>query len=264
MNTPLCRWVAAAGVVAAALTGCSRRDPAGAGLRGPAQAPIVVFAGAASQPATTEAARRFGRATGLRVECTFGGSGSVLNQIRLEEYGDVYVPGSNDYMDMAEAERLVDPATRRVICYLTPVICVAKGNPLGVTKLGDLSRTGVRVTIGDPGSVCLGAIAKQAMERLGIYADVRENIVTFSSNCQQVASLIRLQEVDAAVGYDVFRQQSPDELDIVPIAGAERVSIPAAVVAYSRQKETARRFVEYVSGAEGRKVFAEHGYTTEP
>ena len=260
---PWCTWVAA-GVAGVALTGCGRRDSPGASRRDAPRAPIVVFAGAASQPATTEAVRRFEQATGLRVECTFGGSGSVLNQIRLEEYGDVYIPGSNDYMDLAEKDGLVDPATRRVICYLTPVICVAKGNPLGVSKLGDLARAGMRVTIGDPGSVCLGAIAKRAMERLGIYSAVRENIVTFSSDCQQVASLIRLQEVDAAVGYGVFARQSPDDMDIVPIDGAERVNIPAAVVAYSRQKETARRFVEYVSGAEARKVFAEHGYTTEP
>ena len=69
---------------------------------------LVVFAGAASQPATTEVAKLFGAETGIRVECSFGGSGTVLNQIRVEHYGDLYIPGSDDYMDRAEKEGLVE------------------------------------------------------------------------------------------------------------------------------------------------------------
>lgn len=258
------KWVAAT-VAAALLTGCGGSGRGGAsGGADASRRALVVFAGAASQPATAEAARRFGDATGLRVECTFGGSGAVLNQIQLEQYGDVFIPGSDDYMDLAEERQLVDPTTRRVICFLVPVICVAPGNPLDIRTLTDLARPGMRVAIGDPASVCLGNIAKEAMEALRVYRSVRENIVTFASDCQQVASLIRLQEVDAAVGYDVFGHQSPGQLDVVPLGGEERVRVPAAVVVFSQQAAAARRFVEYVSGPQGRKVFREHGYSTEP
>lgn len=225
---------------------------------------LIIFAGAASQPATSEVAHLFEQKTGMKVDCSFGGSGAVLNQIRIESFGDVYIPGSDDYMDIAEREGQTVPESRRIICYLTPVICVAEGNPRRIDGLRALSREGLRMTMGDPGSVCLGNIAKQALERAGHYGLARKNIVTYASDCQQIASLIRLGEVDAAVGYDVFHFQSPDDMDIVSIPGIEQVNIPAAVVTHSTSKKRAREFVDFIAGPHGLKVFAKHGYRTTP
>lgn len=224
---------------------------------------LTVFAGAASQPALKEAARRFMEETGIQVDCNFGGSGTVLNQIRMEHFGDLYIPGSGDYMDKAEEEKIVDAGTRRVICRLLPVICVAKGNPKQIRELPDLARPGLRVAIGDPKSVCLGSIAKAALEKAGVYEQVRQRIVTFASDCQQVASLIRMDEVDAAIGYDVFQRQSPDDLDTVPLVGVADVTVPVGVVAFSKQKESAQRFADYLAGPKGREVFVRHGYTVD-
>lgn len=261
----LCALVLAL-VLAGLLAACRRKpgESAGDNTRSPAASgpPLIAFAGAASQPATSEVMKVFEKKTGIPVECMFGGSGAVLNQIRMEHYGDIYVPGSNDYMDIAERERHTDPGTRRVICYLVPTICVRKGNPSRIQSLRDLARPGLRITIGDPGSVCLGVIARDVLQTAGIYEAVRGNIVTFASDCQQVVSLIRLGEVDAAIGYDVFGRQSPSEIELVSIAGAKAVNIPAAVVRYSRQPEKAQRFVEFISGPKGREIFAKHGYTT--
>ena len=53
-------------------------------------------------------------------------------------------------------------------------------------------------------------------------------------------------------------------MEIVSIPGVERVNIPAAVVVYSRKKDQARAFIEFLAGPTGQKVFAEHGYITEP
>jgi molybdate transport system substrate-binding protein len=92
----------------------------------------------------------------------------MLNQMRLEGVGDLYIPTSDDYMERAEAEKLVDSATRRTICWLLPVICVPKGNPGNVRSLADLARPGMRVTIGDPKSVTVGGIAVAALEKAGL------------------------------------------------------------------------------------------------
>ncbi len=254
---------------AAALLGvsCARETP-----RGTAEAPppaprggkaLVIFAGAASQPATMEAVALYKRLYGVPVECTFGGSGAVLNQVRMEQYGDIYLPGSNEYMDVAEKDGLVLPKTRRVICRLAPAICVASGNPLGIRGVADLARPGLRLTIGDPGSVCLGRIAVDAFRRAGISDKVRSNIVTYASDCQQIINLIRLGEVDAAVGYAVFGRQSPDLLDVILIEGGAAVNIPAAVIVYSKRPQEAQRLVDFLAGPQGKEIFRKHGYTID-
>jgi len=48
---------------------------------------LLVFAGAASKPPTEEAAKLYEQKTGVKIELVFGGSGSVLAQMRLAKQG---------------------------------------------------------------------------------------------------------------------------------------------------------------------------------
>ncbi|MDI6794538.1 MAG: substrate-binding domain-containing protein [bacterium] len=99
---------------------------------------LHVFAGAAGKPAIDEAAKLFEQEYGIKVEVAYGGSGAVLSQILLSQRGDVYIPGSDDYMDKAESKGAVISRTRRIICCLKPSIVVRKGNPKGIKGLEDL------------------------------------------------------------------------------------------------------------------------------
>ena len=86
--------------------------------------PLLVFAGAASKPPAEEAARIFTQKEGIEVNITFGGSGFVLSQMKLARKGDVYFPGSSDFMEKAKKEKLVFPGTERIVAYLIPAINV--------------------------------------------------------------------------------------------------------------------------------------------
>ncbi len=59
---------------------------------------LLVYVGAASKPPTEEAAGLFEKKTGIRVDLNIGGSGMILSQMKLTKMGDVYFPGSSDYM----------------------------------------------------------------------------------------------------------------------------------------------------------------------
>ena len=126
---------------------------------------ILVFAGAASKPATEEAARIFQEKTGLAVDLIFGGSGFILAQMKLTKKGDLYFPGSSDLMGLAKREGLVLPESEKVIVYLIPAINVQKGNPKGIYSLKDLTKDGIRVAIGNPEMVCVGTYAVEIIEK---------------------------------------------------------------------------------------------------
>jgi molybdate transport system substrate-binding protein len=97
---------------------------------------ILVFAGAASKPATEEAVLRFTTETAIPVDVAFGGSGYVLSQMKLSRKGDLYFPGSSDFMEMAKREEWVFADSEKVIAYLIPAINVQRGNPKGISALG--------------------------------------------------------------------------------------------------------------------------------
>ncbi|MFB3883199.1 MAG: molybdate ABC transporter substrate-binding protein [Armatimonadota bacterium] len=228
---------------------------------------LVAFVGSASKPPASEAKEAYQKANpGVSVDMTFGGSGTLLQQMTLEKTGDIYMPGSDDYMDKAEAKQAVIPETRAIVAYLVPMICVQKGNPKGIKELADLARPGLVVGLAEPGAVCLGDASAEILENAGLLASVRKNVITYAKSCEQTQQLVQLAEVDAIIGWDAFAKWAPDKIEVIPIPqkyGRPR-NIPAAVSAFSRQKKEAAEFIGFLTSPQGKAIFAKHGYSVEP
>ncbi len=224
---------------------------------------IEVFAGAASKPATEEAAALFEKNTGIRVLLHFGGSGKVLADMKLTGKGDIYFPGSSDFMERAKQEKLVLPDTEERLIYLIPSINVPKANPKKIQKLADLARPGVRVGIGRPDSVCLGLYAVEILEKNGLAGAVRPNMKTYGESCEKVAQLAALETVDAVIGWSVFSSWNPDKIETILLKPQEipRIGyIPIAISGFCKNQDGARKFIQFLKGEEGRSVFKKWGY----
>ncbi|MGQ9463514.1 MAG: molybdate ABC transporter substrate-binding protein [Candidatus Fervidibacter sp.] len=231
------------------------------------QKELLVFAGAANLPPLTEAAKLYEKRYGVKVRLTFGGSGVVLSQMKLARKGDVYVPGSDDYMEKAVKEGVIDPKSVRVVCWLVPVINVPKGNPKGIKSVKDLIKPGIRVAIAIPGSVCLGDVAKEILEKAGLWEELQPNIVMQAKDCADLAAQIKLGTVDAIIGWDVFAYWYPDtpmEIISFPNDILSIKHIPAGVSVFASDKKEAQRFVNFLASQEGRKYYAKYGYSVKP
>ncbi|MCS7191408.1 MAG: molybdate ABC transporter substrate-binding protein [Armatimonadetes bacterium] len=231
------------------------------------QKEIHVFAGAANTPPLTEAAKLYEKRYGVKVRLTFGGSGVVLSQMKLTRKGDVYVPGSDDYMELAVKEGIVDTKSIRIICWLVPVINVPKNNPKGIKSLDDLAKPKTRIAIAVPGSVCLGDVAKEILENAGLWEKVQPNIVMQAKDCADLASQIKLGTVDAIIGWDVFAYWYPDTpMENIPVpAEILRVrNIPAGVTVFASDKKEAQRFVDFLASGLGKLCYAKCGYSIKP
>ena len=114
---------------------------------------ITAFCGSASKPAMEEAASQFEQETGIRVDLHFSGSGTMLSQMKMARRGDLYIPGSPDYMSKAIREGVVDPESVAIIAYLVIAIDVQHGNPKGIRRLadhvGDFSLSDIDLQIDD-------------------------------------------------------------------------------------------------------------------
>lgn len=233
-------------------------------------ASLLVYAGAASKPPTEEAARAFEKQTGIRVDLVFGGSGHVLSQMKLAKRGDIYFPGSSDYMEKAKRDNVVIPGTEKIIVYLVPAINVQKGNPRRIRTLRDLTRPGLRVAIANPGAVCVGAYAVEIIEREFTpkeKAAFRKNLVNYTESCEKTATAISLRMVDAVIGWRVFRYWDPERIETIPLPAAQipRIGyIPVAISRFTRNREAAQRFIDFLTGPEGRRIYAKYNYFATP
>ena len=223
---------------------------------------ITVFAGSASKPAMEEAARVFEEETGIEVLLNFSGSGTMLSQMKISQSGDLYIPGSPDYMAMAEADGIVESDSIAVISYLVPAILVQQGNPEGIRVLSDLAKPGTEIGIGNPEAVCVGLYAYEILEFNNLLGEIEPNIVTHAESCSKTATLVALKSVDAVLGWRVFSEWH-ESIDVVYLEPAQipRLSyIPAAVSTYAQDKESAAEFIQFLISAPGQAIFKKHRY----
>jgi molybdate transport system substrate-binding protein len=231
---------------------------------------LLLFAGAASKPPTEEAVKIFEKKTGVDVDIIFGGSGYVLSQMILARKGDLYFPGSSDYMEKAKKEGYVYPETERILVYLVPAINVQRGNPRKVRTLKDLTRPGLRVAIANPEGVCVGAYAVEIIEK-NLTPDeqnaFRKNLINYTGSCSYTAAAISLKTVDAVIGWRVFEYWDPERIETVPLKPSEVIRIgyiPIAVSRFTKKMELARKFIDFMLSKEARAIFRRYNYFNTP
>ena len=227
------------------------------------QRTIMAFCGSASKPAMEDAAKTFQEKTGIKVELNFGGSGNMLSQMKMSKQGDLYIPGSPDYMAMAERDGVVYPETVKKIAYLVPAIDVQKGNPKNIRSLDDLAREGISVGICAPESCCVGLYAVEILEYNNMTDKVKPNIVVHAESCSKTAALVVMDKVDAIIGWRVFSKWTPDDTDVVYLKPDQlpRIAyIPAAISTYTKDRESAQKFIDFLASEDGQEIFAKWEY----
>ena len=231
---------------------------------------LLFMAGAASKPVVENLAKGFENKTGIKVDINIGGSGMLLSQIKLSKKGDVYFPGSIDFIEQAKKDKVIDESTVTPIAYLVPAINVQKGNPKNIKSLKDLCKPGLKVIIANPESVCLGVFAVEFAEKLFSPEEkkaFRGNIVNYAESCEKTASTIALKSCDAVIGWSVFEHWNPEMIETVKLDPAEIIRVSYLAVAttkYAQNPKTAQQFIDYMKSPEGLEYFKKFKYFTTP
>ena len=234
-----------------------------AGCSGGEEKSLTIFAGAASKPALDEAGQAFEKMTGIKVYFNYGGSGTMLSQMKLSQSGDLYIPASPDYIIKAQRDGLIDANPTRIVAYLIPVIAVQHGNPKNIQSLSDLAKTGIKVAISNPEVVSLGSYSVEILDYNHLLAEVGKNIVTQAENAAKTAALISFKSVDAVIGWHVFKDWDPENIDVVylePEQTPRLAYIPAAISSFVKDRESAQKFIDFLLSKPGQDIFKKWGY----
>ncbi|NOZ47678.1 MAG: molybdate ABC transporter substrate-binding protein [Chlorobi bacterium] len=227
---------------------------------------ILVYAGSASKPATEEIAQKFEKENNVRVNLIFGGSGYVLSQMILSQKGDIFFPGSSDFMEIAKQKMVIIDSTEKKVAYMIPSINVPKGNPKHIKGLKDLCKPNLRIAIANPENVCVGTYAVEIAENNlnpGELKQFRENIVNYTASCSKTAATISLNMVDAVLGWRVFHYWNPQQIDNVALDTSQisRIGyIPIAISVFSKKQKMAQQFIDFILSENGEKIFKKYHY----
>lgn len=245
------RALALAAAAATLLSGC------GADGSTTASKSLVVFAAASLQQSFTRIGDQFETDNpGVTVEFSFAGSSDLVTQLTQGADADVFASADVKNMDKAGQAGLLagDP-----VDFATNVltIAVAPGNPKGVTSLRDLTRPGLTVVTCAPQVPC-----GSATEKVEQAAGVQLSPVSEESAVTDVLNKVTTGQADAGLVYVTDVAGSGGTVDGVPFpeaAGAVN-TYPIASLKDAANGDLGGAFVDYVTGAAGRKVLGDAGF----
>ena len=148
-------FVAAVALVAVLLWQARTARPAAA----PGQKPLLLFCAAGLKLPVEAVAREYEQAFGVQVQLQYGGSGTLLSNLRVADVGDLFLAADESYINSARALGLL--AETIPLARQRPVIAVARGNPKNIRTLDDLRRTDVRVAMANPEAASIGRTVRE-------------------------------------------------------------------------------------------------------
>lgn len=233
------------------------------------QPALTVFAAASLREAFEAVAPAFTKHTGIRVTFAFGGSDTLVTQLKQGAPADVFASANEAQMKIAsDAGLLAEPARTFVRNHL--VVIVPKDNSATIAAVADLAKPGVKVVLA-AATVPVGNYARAALRKLngtqGYPADfaaaVEHNLVSDELDVKAVATKIALGEGDAGVVYatDVTPSVAAKVNTIAfPPGAAPPAVYPIAPLKGAANPAGARAFVAFVLSPAGQAFLRARGF----
>ncbi|MBM4024298.1 MAG: molybdate ABC transporter substrate-binding protein [Planctomycetes bacterium] len=227
--------------------------------------PLVLYCAAGMNPPVAEIIRDYENQFGVTVAVQYGGSGTLLSNLRVAKTGDLYLAADASFIEIAREQGLI--AETIPLATLRPVIAALRGNPRKIQSARDLLREDVRVALGSPDAASIGKQTQTAMTKVGLWENLRQAVQTrgvFKPTVNDIANDIKIGTVDAGVVWDAVARQYPELEIVAPLTDDPDfvMEVMVAVLRSSRQPTEALRFARYLSARDkGLVVFTRHHYT---
>ncbi len=222
-------------------------------------AELHLYAGAGLKSPVEKIVKQFERQTGNQVTVEYGGSGQLLARYQAVKKGDLYLPGSEEYVDkLVKAGEVKEfaPIVRHI-----PVMAIRKEKSAGIDSFKALAQSDLRLGIGDSKAMALGKGAEKMLALSGYGEALNEKIVVRAGTVQQLMLYLLNGDVDAAVIGRAGAWKQREKLVLLQNpAGTPEEQVTIALLTTSENPTQAKALLELFKSAEGIKYFTDEGF----
>jgi molybdate transport system substrate-binding protein len=215
----------------------------------------------------------FEKQTGIHVSVSLGSSGNFFAQIQNGAPFDVFLSADKSYPEkllhagQAEPNSLTPYARGRLVLWTaksTGLRLPSKDGKALDGGLDFLKRPEVRkIAIANPEHAPYGRAALAAMEHFKVYDQVKSKLV-LGENISQTAQFAQSGSADVGFiglsGALSAAMANSGEYVLLPDDSYPPIEQAAVVVAASRNKESAQRFLQFLMSTEGQAILRELGF----
>jgi molybdate transport system substrate-binding protein len=227
---------------------------------------LTVFAAASLNEALTEIGAAWQQAGHAKPRIAFASSSTLARQIEQGAPVNLFASADQQWMDYLDQRGLLAPGTRRDLVANELVLIVPKDRarkvPIGPgLDLAGLLGVDGRLAVGEPSHVPAGLYAKQALTKLGVWAEAQKRLAP-TQDVRNALRLVELGEAPAGIVYatDAAASNGVAVAGLFPPDTHERITYPFALIKGGDDAE-ARALLTFMTGPEARAVFIKRGFS---
>ena len=225
---------------------------------------IKLFAAGGTMLPTNETCESFSSINNIEIEKNFAASGTLARQIKSGAETDIYISSNKQWIDFLNDNKLlIKNSISEIASNKLVVICPKnKEVNLDFTKEFDIKSTITdKISMGDPKYVPVGKYAKQALDSLDWYNQIRNNII-LAKHVTSVLHYVVLGECDWGIVYYSEAIKS-DKVKITHEIPQELYDPIIFYIALLKENCKTRELYQYFKSNTAKEVFNKYGFITE-
>ena len=221
---------------------------------------LLVAAAADLQFAFTDIGQLFEQQTGRHVTFSFGSTGNLTTQIENGAPFDLFAAANVAYIDRLRDRGLIIPQTQQLYAQGRIVLAVNRKAGVTATDLGDLLDPSIpRVAIANPDHAPYGLAAKQAFQHAGLWDRLQPKLV-YGENVRQTLQFVQTGNAPAGIVALSIADVPEISWTLIDAGLYEPLNQALAVIRGSPNEQTARAFIDFVNGPQGRPIMKKYGF----
>jgi molybdate transport system substrate-binding protein len=238
------------------LVACSSKKTADNGVA----KEVRVAAASDLAQAFEDVGKAFAQKTGIKPNFNFSSSGLLAKQIEQGAPFYLFAAANKSFVDQVVKTRKCDESTSQLYSRGRLVLWSKSGAPAKLADIVDPKYK--RIGIANPDHAPYGKAARQALEKAGIYAQVKDRLV-LGENISATMTYAKEGSVDVAlVALSLAIQTdaqlySPVELDL-----HEPLEQTLVVCGKGAEAAAARQLADFIVSTDGRAIMERYGFST--
>lgn len=197
----------------------------------------------------------------IKINTTYDGSGKLQTQIEEGADVDVFISAAMKQMNFLDEKGFIADGSVVELLENKIVVIVPKDSTIEISSFEDILKSD-KIAIGDPDSVPAGQYAKETLENLKIWDEVKTKS-SFGTNVTEVLNWVAEGSADAGIVYSTDAASSSNVKVILeaPEGSVSKIIYPAGIINSSQNKEQAKLFVDFLQSDEVLQIFEKYGFT---
>jgi molybdate transport system substrate-binding protein len=201
----------------------------------------------------------FGRLTGVHIRFILGASGMLTRQIEQGAPYDVFLSADERFVSELVNEKKLEPDSVRTYAYGRLGLWSKSGSIRDLQQLREARI--LHVAIANPAHAPYGVAARDLLKNMGLWQPLQPKLV-YGETVRQALEYARSGNADAAItAWPLVYNRGGI---LLPDTGQAPIRQAGGVVAGSPNAAAARRFLDFLTSDEGRRILETHGLGLPP